>query len=55
MLAGNLFCVLHPWNANDHWPYDLVLVAAMLRMFWFDDEHGSLAGVYMVKRQIFGT
>ena len=34
---------------NVRWPYDLVLVVAILRMFRSDDECSGLAGVYTVK------
>ena len=46
---GTLFPLLGPWYANVCWPYDLVLVVAMLMMFSSDNECSGLAGVYTVK------
>ena len=43
-----MFQLLGLWYTNVRWPYDLVLVVAMLRMFGSDECSGH-AGVYTVK------
>ena len=45
MPPGTLFQLMGPWYANARCPYDLVLAAAMLRIFGSDDERSGLAGV----------
>ena len=49
MLPGTLFQLTGPWNANACCPYDLILAAAMLRIFGSDDECSGLASVYTFK------
>ena len=46
MPPGTLFQVMGSWYANARCPYDLVLTAAMLRMFGSDDERSGRAGAY---------
>ena len=38
-----------PWYANAGCPNDLVLAAAMLRIFGSDDQRSGLTGVYTFK------
>ena len=49
MPSGTLFQLMGPWYANARSPYDLVLAAAMLRIFGSDNECSGLAGVYTFK------
>ena len=49
MLPGTLLQLMGPWYTNAHYAYDLVLAAAMLRIFGFDTEHSGQACVYTFK------
>ena len=49
MPPGTLFQLMGLWYANARCPYDLVLAAAMLRVFGSDDKDSGLAGVYTFK------
>ena len=49
ILPGTLFQLMGPWYMNAHCPYDLVLAAAMLRIFGSNDERSSHAGVCTFK------
>ena len=49
MLPRTLFQLMGPWYANARCLYDLVLAAAMLMVFGFNNECSGLGGVYTFK------
>ena len=49
MPPGTLFQLMGRWYTNAPCPYELVLAAAMLRIFGSDDGRSGLAGIYTFK------